>query len=684
VQDGRLANRGRRRIKRFFKWTGGIVGLLLLAAAALIVHTVWFKPLKIDWFFERVLIEVALDDPELLSQIGVLDGIGIRGHNARLSDGSEARELALFAKARRDLETLRRYDRERLDARRKLSYDMLGQFLELTPEMERWRHHNYPMNQLFGIQNGLPNFMATIHRVEDRKGAEHYIARLAQFDRRLDQALQGVQRRAALGVIPPTFVVEKVLEEMRGFVGVPARENILHTALDGHLGKLVEAGTLTEAERAELGERAEAEIRATVYPVYGRLIAYYEELLPQTRGNHGVWALPDGDEYYRFAIRLMTTTELPADEIHAIGLAEVARIGREMDAILRAQGHHDGTLGERIVQLKSNPAQLYENSDAGRARIIADYQLIIDEIDAGLGPHFDLRPAVGVKVERVPEFREAGSALAYYQPPSLDGVRPGVFYINLREVGDLPRFGMRTLAYHEAIPGHHFQIAIAQQLQGLPMFRRMVPLPAYTEGWALYTEQLAWELGFQDDPLDNLGRLQAEMFRAVRLVVDTGLHARRWTREQAIDYMLEHTGMGEKEAIAETERYLVRPGQALAYKVGMLKILELRERARQALGDNFELREFHNVVLGNGALPLDLLERVVDDWLNERRRGLGPDSANRGFSRDQAFRLQASSSRSAALNAAGTRWARRSGRASCAAISRVANGLAACTISISG
>jgi uncharacterized protein (DUF885 family) len=607
-------------MKRFLKWSGGIVGVLVLAAGLLVAHTIWFKPLQIDWFFERVLIEVALDDPQLLTRIGVLENIGIRGHNARLTDGSEARVLALFAKARRDLETLRRYDRERLDARRQLSYDMLEEFLGLAGEMERWRHHNYPLNQLSGIQNGLPTFMATVHRVEDRKGAEHYISRLSQFDRRLEQALEGVQRRAAAGILPPTFVVEKVLEEMRGFVGVPARENILFTALDGHLESLVEGGALGEAARAELGSQAEAEILGTVYPVYGRLIEYYEALLPQTTGNHGVWALPDGDQYYEFSIRLMTTTDMSVDEIHAIGLDEVARIGAEMDAILRAAGYTEGTLGERILRIKADPAQLYEDSDAGRAQIIADYQAIIDEIDAGLGPYFNVRPSVGVKVRRVPEFREGGAALAYYELPPLDGSRPGVFYINLREMADLPRFGMRTLAYHEAIPGHHFQIAIAQQLRGLPLFRRLIPLPAYGEGWALYAEQLAWELGFMDDPLDNLGRLQAEMFRAVRLVVDTGLHARRWTREQAIDYMLEHTGMGELEVTAEVERYLVVPAQALSYKIGMLRILELRERAQQALGDEFSLVEFHDVVLTSGALPLDLLERVVDDWLAQSSR----------------------------------------------------------------
>lgn len=607
-------------MKRFLKWSGGVVGVLVLVAGLLIAHTIWFKPLRIDWFFDRVLIEMALDDPQLLSRIGVLESIGIRGHNAHLTDGSEARELALFEKARRDLATLRRYDRERLDEQRKLSYDVLESFLELGLEMERWRHHSYPMNQLFGIQNGLPNFMATIHRVEDRKGAEHYISRLSQFERRLDQALEGVQRRAARGIVPPTFVVEKVLEEMRGFVGVPPRENILFTTLDGHLQALVASGGLSEAARLELGAQAEAEILGGVYPVYGRLIDYYKSILPQTAGNHGVWALPDGDEYYAFAISLMTTTSMTADEIHRIGLAEVARIGADMDAILRAQGFADGTLGARIMHLKADPAQLYEDSAAGRAQIIADYQAIIDEIDAGIDPYFNVRPDVGVKVERVPEFREGGSALAYYQPPSLDGARPGVFYINLREMSELPRFGMRTLAYHEATPGHHFQIAIAQQLKGLPLFRRMLPLPAYAEGWALYTEQLAWEIGFQDDPLDNLGRLQAEMFRAVRLVVDTGLHAQRWTREAAIEYMLENTGMGELEVSAEIERYLVMPAQALSYKLGMIKILELRARSQEALGDAFSLAEFHDVVLTNGALPLDKLERVIDDWLAEKSR----------------------------------------------------------------
>jgi uncharacterized protein (DUF885 family) len=606
-------------MKRVLKWLGGGLAVLVAAGAVLVGHTIWFKPLQIDWFFDRVMLEFALDDPQLLSSLGMLDGIGIRGHNAKLSDGSEARELEIIARAKENLATLRSYDRDKLEPQQQLSYDAMERFLALAIEGERWRHHDYPLNQMFGVQNGLPSFMATTHRVPDRKGAEHYISRLSQFGRRLDQALAGVQRREAQGVVPPTFVVEKVLEEMRGFVATEPRENILYTALDGHLQQLVESAELAAEERESLLARTEEEILTTVYPAYGRLIAYYDDLLPRTQGNHGVWALPDGDAFYQYRIRMMTTTDLDAAEIHAYGLAEVARIGAEMDAILRARGYTEGSIGERLLAVRQAPGQLYEDSEAGRAQIIADYQAIIDEIDAGLGEVFNLRPGTGVKVERVPEFREVGAPGAYYQRPSLDGARPGVFFINLRDVTESPRFGMRTLAYHEAIPGHHFQLAIAQQLTDLPIFRRLIPFIAYTEGWALYVEQLAWELGFQEDPLDNLGRLQAEMFRAVRLVVDTGLHALHWTREEAIEYMREHTGMGEKEVVAEIERYLVMPGQALAYKLGMRKILELRARAQATLGEDFELAEFHDVILANGALPLGLLEDQVDAWLELRQ-----------------------------------------------------------------
>jgi uncharacterized protein (DUF885 family) len=253
--------------------------------------------------------------------------------------------------------------------------------------------------------------------------------------------------------------------------------------------------------------------------------------------------------------------------------------------------------------------------------MLARYKALLDDVDKGMGAAFDVRPRLGVEVKPVPEFAQATAPLAYYQPGAFDGSRPGVFYANMRDPGETPRFAMATLAYHEGIPGHHFQIAIAQELGDLPFFRRVLSFNAYSEGWALYAERLAWEMGYENDPMDNLGRLRDEMFRAVRLVVDTGIHAERWTREQAIAYMRENTGLAESDATSEVERYFVDPGQALAYKAGMLEILALREKARKALGPRFELKQFHDEVLTHGAVPLTVLRRVVDDWIERRKAG---------------------------------------------------------------
>jgi uncharacterized protein (DUF885 family) len=272
-----------------------------------------------------------------------------------------------------------------------------------------------------------------------------------------------------------------------------------------------------------------------------------------------------------------------------------------------------------MAKLAKSPAQLYPDTDQGRAQILVDYQRIIDEITAGLDPHFGIKPKAGVEVLRVPPFKEKTAPGAYYNAPPHDGSKPGRFYANLHDIRDTPKYRMRTLAYHEAVPGHHLQIAIAQEAKGLPFFRSIIPFTAYLEGWGLYAERLAWEAGYQKDPLDNLGRLQDEMFRAVRLVVDTGLHSKRWTREQAIDYMVANTGMSEPAVVIEIERYLVQPGQALAYKVGMLKILELRERAKTTLGSKFDIREFHDEVLKNGAMPLAVLEQVIDAYVARKK-----------------------------------------------------------------
>ncbi|GAA5441924.1 hypothetical protein Misp06_00085 [Microbulbifer sp. NBRC 101763] len=603
-------------IKRISKWLGGILLLGVVAVSVFAVNAIYFKPWSINVYFERAFIKLGSTSPEILSQLRVLEQFGIDGHNAHLDDVSEEEQQRQMQMIKDELAVLQGYNRGELNGQKAISYDVFAHFLGNMVEGERWKHHNYPLNQMFGVQNSLPEFLAEVHQINNVKEAEYYLSRLSEVDRKFSQVLDGLRIREQKKILPPRFVIDSVLEEMQGFIAVPAHENILFTSLQERLGKIE---GLPEQERTRILGRGEALIDAEVYPAYKSLIAYYRELQPQVYENNGVWALPDGDEFYAYQVRSHTSTDLKPEDLHRIGLEEVARIEGEMSRIFASVGQDSGSISERFAGINNDPQFLYEDSDQGREQIIADYQAMIDEVNTGLGDYFDIKPAMGVEVRRVPEFKEQGAPGAYYNPPAMDGSRPGVFYANLRDVHETKKFGMRTLAYHEAVPGHHFQLAIAQELQGVPTFRKMGLFTAYAEGWALYAEQVAKEAGFQENPYDDLGRLQAEMFRAVRLVVDTGLHHKRWSREEAIEYMVEKTGMTETEVTTEIERYLVMPGQALAYKAGMLKILELRERAREKLGGDFDIRQFHNVVLTNGALPLAVLEQQVDSWITMKK-----------------------------------------------------------------
>ena len=593
--------------------------VLLVLGAGFFVHVWYFKPVSIDLYYNRVFAQFAVDSPEMLTSMRLLDQFGIDFHADDLADASLAEEERQRERIRKNYETFKRYDRSKYTGQELLSYDIWDYFFAAQLEGDKWRHHNFPVNQLFGVQSMLPNFMADQHLVEKERDARNYIIRLTKFPVKFSQMLEGLRLREEKGILPPKFMVEKVLTQMRGFIEPKPAEHMLVTTLDKKLEKIAPAQLSPETRKALLEDASRA-VEQSVYPAYRELIAYFEKLQPKATSNDGAWRLPDGEAYYAYEVKSNTTTDLSAEQLHQIGLAEVARIGAEMDAILKEAGYTEGTIGARVQQLSKAPEQLYPDTDEGRAQVLKDYQTIIDEISAGLDPYFSLKPKTGVVVQRVPEFSEKTAAGAYYNPPSLDGKRPGTFYANLRDMSEITRFGMRTLAYHEGVPGHHFQIAIAQELKELPFFRRLLPFTAYAEGWALYTERLAWEAGFQKNPLDNLGRLQAEMFRAVRLVVDTGMHHKRWSREQAIQYMLENTGMGEGDVTAEIERYLVNPGQALAYKVGMLKLLELREKARSELGAKFDIREFHDQVLKNGSMPMSILERVVGEYIVRKKQ----------------------------------------------------------------
>jgi uncharacterized protein (DUF885 family) len=579
-----------------------------------IYKLIWGKPLNITHFYERVFIEYLLDDPEMLTQLGMIDNTRMDFHSGKLTNASPVRTEKLAEKVERDLRTLRKYNRDRLEGQTALSYDILEWFLTSTADSRPFTYHNYPVNQLFGVQNSLPRFMATSHQLVNEKSVRNYISRLSLFGTKFEQVLQGLQLREERSIIPPEFVIDRVLTEMRAFTERDPRENILFTSFKERVDTLDAI-----LNKDELYEQVADEIVNTVYPGYALFINYFEELKTKATDDDGVWKHPDGDAFYAHQLRLMTTTDLSPGEIHDIGLNEVTRIQNEMNDILASLGLRGRTFADNMRIITEDERYLYPNTEEGRAQALGEYQAIIDEIDESIDIAFDIRPTVGVRVERIPEFTEETAPGAYYQPPALDRSRPGVFYANLRDMTEVPKWGMRTLAYHEAIPGHHFQIAIQQEISGVSTFRRVLPFTAYTEGWALYAEQLAWEYGFQDEPLDNLGRLQAELFRAVRLVVDTGIHYKRWTREEAIEYMHKNTGMPMGDVVSEIERYIVMPGQATAYKIGMIKILELRERAQRELGDRFDIKQFHNVILQNGAMPLDILEEVVERYIAETR-----------------------------------------------------------------
>lgn len=601
-------------IKKIFKWVGLTVLVLVIGIGSFAAHE-WYadKPFMFRAYMDRALVKIAFRNPQTLTSLGFLESMGINGHNAHLDDVHPDRTDELFAEMTAFREGLHEYDDDSLDASQRLTKDIALYLTAMVEDAKAYRYHNYPANQMAGIQSAFPSFMDSSHQVRTMEDAEHYLSRMSELPRKHEQYLLGLKTRESRDIIPPRFVIERILEQMRDFVATPAQENILYTSL---AEKLEEAEKIDGAQAADVLQRAEASIVENVYPAFDLFINYFGELEAKAGDDHGLWHLPDGDAAYRLALRFFTTTSYTADEIHEIGLAEVDRIQAEILEILKVEGVDVGPGFTAAMEAYSaSPDFYYEDSDEGRQQILDDYQAILDELNAGLDDAFNLRPDAGVEVVRVPEFREKTAPGAYYQQPSLDGTRPGRFYANLYDIKATPKYGMRTLAVHEGIPGHHFQIAIALELEGVPLIRRFGFFTAYIEGWALYAERVAWELGLMPTHADNIGRLIAELFRAVRLVVDTGIHQRRWTREEAIEYMLANTGMAESDVVSEVERYIVMPGQATAYKVGMMKILELRQKAMDELGDRFDLRDFHDVVLKNGAVPLDILEQIVDDYI---------------------------------------------------------------------
>lgn len=502
-----------------------------------------------------------------------------------------------------------------------LSYKLYKQKMEEIVEDYKFRFYNYPVNQMFGVQAELPAFLINFHRIDSVPDAEAYISRLERIPAVMDDVIEGLKIRESNGIMPPQFVFEHVLNVSKNLIkGKPFERSTEENALLTDFRGKVEALEISPEKRSELMQEVQTALVDSVQPAYKDLITFLEDQRQRATSEHGVWKFPKGEEFYKEALEKYTTTDLTAEQIHQFGLSEVARIHKEMQKIMEEVGF-EGSLQDFFEFMRTDEQFYYENTREGREKYLAEATATIETMKGELDELFLTRPEANIKVKAVEPFREKSAGKAFYTPPALDGSRPGIYYANLYDMEAMPTYQLEALAYHEGIPGHHMQIGIAQELDSLPMFRKLGYYPAYVEGWGLYSEKLPKEIGYYKDPYSDFGRLAMELWRAIRLVVDTGIHAKEWTREEAIEYYTTNSPNAESDAIKMVERHIVMPGQATAYKIGMNKILELREYAKKELDEDFDIRKFHDVVLTHGPLPLNVLEELVYEWVEEEKAG---------------------------------------------------------------
>lgn len=558
--------------------------------------------------FEQIYMEQVRHDPVLQTRLGIKDDYD---KWQDLSDEAYQAELAMY---RSQLDLLVTIDPQQLDPNTALSYQLLQQDLQNSLADSKWRLYSYPVNQMYGIHSLVPSLLINQHKVEDVSDAKAYIGRLNNVPVLFNQLQQQLTARAEKNIIIPEFVFAHVISASQNVIsGAPFNPGDDSTLL-ADFKKKVQALELDDVEEKLLVDEASVALLTSVGPAYQSLISYLQDLQQQATTDDGVWRFADGADFYQHRLKRITTTDLTAEQVHQLGLAEVARIHDEMRVIMQKVGF-DGSLAEFFVFMREDPQFYYPDTAEGRAAYLAEATRVIDDMKSRLDELFRVKPGADMIVKAVEPFREKSAGKAFYQRPSMDGSRPGVYYANLYQMQDMPTYQLEALAYHEGIPGHHMQLAIAQELEDMPKFRRFGGYTAYIEGWGLYSEVLPKEIGLYQDPYSDFGRLAMELWRACRLVVDTGIHAKEWTREQAIAYLVENTPNSVTDATKAIERYIVMPGQATAYKVGMIKMLELREKARTALGERFDIRDFHDVVLRNGAVPLDILEQLVDEYI---------------------------------------------------------------------
>ncbi|MGV6820562.1 MAG: DUF885 domain-containing protein [Parvularcula sp.] len=576
---------------------------------------------------QRHATKVLRQSPLVATELGVSEDIAGPDYNARLPDYSFfARETAI-ALNDEFLADLRQFDRGALTGTAARTYDVMSAAYESAARRNQFSFGRgavisstspYIISQLHGPHIDVPRTLLTQHPLNDAAGATAYVERLEAFDDALYSTEDALRLDAEAGVVPPSFALDGAAGSIRAFMDGPAAENILLTHLQDSLSDMAD---LTEEDRASLMARANTAMTDEIYPAFESLAETLLSLKKAAGTDAGIWRLEGGADFYQHALNSYGAGGKTADEIHALGLSEVARISDEMNKIMDDLGLPPGkTAGVRFAAMAQDPNQIYPDTDQSKEELLAVLREQVSEVEKRAPDWFGTLPTQDVEVRRIPVYEQDTAPGGYYTSPSLDGSRPGIYWINLKSTADWPKYTLKTLTFHEAVPGHHFQIALQQSIKDMPLIRNLLFFSEFGEGWALYAEEVAKEMGmYQDDPYGDLGRLQSELFRAARLVVDTGLHHKRWTREQAIDWMVEATGESRASVSREVERYAVWPGQATSYKLGMLKIEELRHRAEQELGDAFDIRAFHDAVLLEGSMPLPVLEKKINQWIEDQK-----------------------------------------------------------------
>lgn len=574
----------------------------LFSVAVLALSPLFAAADRFDQFTDTLADDWMRADPNAATRQQYFTGSEQDALDRQLTPITKDARVARGALARRGLAELPTFDRKQLSNAQRISAAMLEWQLDEIVKSEPFEEHDFVFNQFRGLQVQLVNFLSQIHPVRNRRDIENYLARLDLVAGQIDEGIAQAGERAARGMLPPKFILTATIAQIGRFLASEPAQNVLVVSLDERATKV---RGLSAGDRSKFVAAAKKTVAAQIIPAFRRAQSLLEKQLPRSSDDAGLWRLPDGEKAYAAMLRRNTTSALTSEQIHALGLKEVARIEAQMDILLRALGYIDGSVNDRYEKLETD---LQPKEAEPRPALLARYTDYVRDAEKRAALIFDLRPKARCEVRREPPFTEENAA-AHYTGPARDGTRPGIFWVPLP--GPSYRVvSMRSLAYHEAVPGHHFQIALQSEMPNLAKFRRervFGGLSAHTEGWALYAERLAAESNwYEGDKIGALGQLDSELFRARRLVVDTGLHAKKWTRQQAIDYGIK---------AAEVERYVVMPGQACSYKIGELRILECREKAKRALGAKFSLKQFHNVILRNGNVPLDVLEQIIDGFI---------------------------------------------------------------------